>query len=273
MLLLLGTSGTSDAPKLYLLNFLPNDVNQLIVNYPEVPIPCMFTCFVCHLGLFLTHFDPAHPHMSDAHPAFPARSLRKVSFACVLHLYTVTWLAGRSSSARPISNSGWTWLCLDPQSPLHPIPASPTILHSGLDGSNSTLSGSASSGVSSLSESQCAPPSEPPGRTDTLESIPSQAWTPDEVTGSPYLYVHYSTSEPDDIHSTKPLPCRSHSAPGGVNSGPPQDHLYYQNNAHLCHGHHPTLTSKPYFREVCRPEEGFRQQPMLLPAPLQHKIP
>ncbi|XP_072569116.1 dedicator of cytokinesis protein 3-like isoform X1 [Paramormyrops kingsleyae] len=186
-------------------------------------------------GLFLTHFDPAQPHMSDGHPVFPARSLRK--------------------------------------SPLHPIPASPTILHSGLDGSNSTLSGSASSGVSSLSESQCAPPSEPPGRTDTLESIPSQAWTPDEVTGAPYLYVHYSSSEPDDIHSAKPLPCRSHSAPGGVNSGPPQDHLYYQNNAHLCHGHHPTLTSKPYFREVCRPEEGFRQQPMLLPAPLQHKIP
>uniref|UniRef100_A0A8C9TLU3 Dedicator of cytokinesis 3 n=1 Tax=Scleropages formosus TaxID=113540 RepID=A0A8C9TLU3_SCLFO len=186
-------------------------------------------------GHFSMQFDAAHHHVSDIHPAFPARSLRK--------------------------------------SPLHPIPASPTILHSGLDGSNSTLSGSASSGVSSLSESQCAPPSEPPGRTDTLDSIPSQAWTPEEDVGSPYPHVRYSTSEPEDIHSAKALPCRSHSAPGGVSPGPPQEHPHYHSNAHFCHGHGPVLMSKPYLREVCRPEEGFRQQPMVLPTPLQHKIP
>ncbi|KAL4646337.1 dedicator of cytokinesis protein 3-like isoform X1 [Arapaima gigas] len=190
---------------------------------------------VAERGHFSMHFDAGHHHASDIHPVFPARSLRK--------------------------------------SPLHPIPASPTILHSGLDGSNSTLSGSASSGVSSLSESQCAPPSEAPGRTDTLESIPSQAWTPDEDMASPYPHVRYSTSEPEDIQSTKALPCRSHSAPGGVNPGPSQEHLHYHSNAHFCHGHGPMLMSKPYLREVCRPEEGFRQQPMVLPTPLQHKIP
>lgn len=107
------------------------------------------------------------------------------------------------------------------QSPLHPIPASPTSPQSILDGSNSTLSGSASSGVSSLSESNFGGPasSDPPAsRTDTLESVPSsQAWTTDqEDLDSPYQPVRYSVSEPEVLDGVKPQPCRSHSAPGGV---------------------------------------------------------
>ncbi|KAE8298901.1 Dedicator of cytokinesis protein 3 Modifier of cell adhesion Presenilin-binding protein [Larimichthys crocea] len=130
------------------------------------------------------HFDAFHHQVSDLPPALPARSLRK--------------------------------------SPLHPIPASPTSPQSILDGSNSTLSGSASSGVSSLSESNFGGPassSDPPAsRTDTLESVPSsQAWTTDqEDLDSPYQPVRYSVSEPDVLEGVKPPPCRSHSAPGGV---------------------------------------------------------
>ncbi|XP_034725347.1 dedicator of cytokinesis protein 3-like [Etheostoma cragini] len=129
------------------------------------------------------HFDAFHHQVSDLPPALPARSLRK--------------------------------------SPLHPIPASPTSPQSILDGSNSTLSGSASSGVSSLSESNFGGPASssnrPGSRTDTLESVPSsQAWTTDqEDLDSPYQPVRYSLSEPEVLDGVKPPPCRSHSAPGG----------------------------------------------------------
>ncbi|XP_037620510.1 dedicator of cytokinesis protein 3-like [Sebastes umbrosus] len=132
----------------------------------------------------LMHFDAFHHQVSDLPPALPARSLRK--------------------------------------SPLHPIPASPTSPQSILDGSNSTLSGSASSGVSSLSESNFGGPassSDPAAsRTDTLESVPSsQAWTTDqEDLDSPYQPVRYSVSEPEVLDEVKPPPCRSQSAPGGV---------------------------------------------------------
>ena len=108
-----------------------------------------------------------------------------------------------------------------PQSPLHPIPASPTSPQSILDGSNSTLSGSASSGVSSLSDSNFGGPassSDPPAsRADTLESVPGgQAWTADqEDLDSLYQPVRYSVSEPEVLDGVKPPPCRSHSAPGG----------------------------------------------------------
>ncbi|XP_061582994.1 dedicator of cytokinesis protein 3-like isoform X7 [Cololabis saira] len=143
---------------------------------------------VPHGQLLSMHFDAFHHQVSDLPPALPARSLRK--------------------------------------SPLHPIPASPTSPQSILDGSNSTLSGSASSGVSSLSESNFGGPassSDPPAsRTDTLESVPSsQAWTTDqEDLDSPYQPVRYSVSEPEVLDGVKPPPCRSHSAPGGV--GPAQ---------------------------------------------------
>ncbi|XP_076003220.1 dedicator of cytokinesis protein 3 [Genypterus blacodes] len=132
----------------------------------------------------LMHLEAFHHQVSDLPPALPARSLRK--------------------------------------SPLHPIPASPTSPQSILDGSNSTLSGSASSGVSSLSESNFGGPpssSDPPaGRTDTLESVPSsQAWNTDqEDLDSPYMPVRYSISEPEVVNGAKPLASRSLSAPGGA---------------------------------------------------------
>ncbi|XP_078065470.1 dedicator of cytokinesis protein 3 isoform X1 [Mustelus asterias] len=128
-------------------------------------------------GHFSMNFDAFHHHISDIPPALPARTLRKSS--------------------------------------LHPIPASPTSPHSGLDGSNSTLSGSASSGVSSLSESNFGQSMEPP-RTDVTDSVPSQTWNPEEDAEAPYLPVRYSLSEPDVIESVKAHPCRSHSAPTGV---------------------------------------------------------
>ncbi|XP_008053448.1 dedicator of cytokinesis protein 3 isoform X5 [Carlito syrichta] len=109
------------------------------------------------------------------------------------------------------------------QSPLHPIPASPTSPQSGLDGSNSTLSGSASSGVSSLSESNFGHSSEAPPRTDTMDSMPSQAWNADEDLEPPYLPVHYSLSESAVLDSIKAQPCRSHSAPGCVIPQDPMD--------------------------------------------------
>lgn len=129
-------------------------------------------------GHYSIHFDAFHHPLGDGPPALPARTLRK--------------------------------------SPLHPIPASPTSPQSGLDGSNSTLSGSASSGVSSLSESNFGHSSEPPPRTDTMDSVPSQAWNTEEDLETAYLPVRYSLSEPDVLESMKPPPCRSHSAPTGV---------------------------------------------------------
>uniref|UniRef100_A0A8C3AJ93 Dedicator of cytokinesis 3 n=1 Tax=Cyclopterus lumpus TaxID=8103 RepID=A0A8C3AJ93_CYCLU len=136
------------------------------------------------------HFDAFHHQLSDLPPALPARSLRK--------------------------------------SPLHPIPASPTSPQSVLDGSSSTLSGSASSGVSSLGEStfgSATSSADPPAsRTDTLESVPGgQAWTVDqEDPDSPYQPVRYSVSEPEVLDGVKPPPCRSHSAPGAPSGPAPQ---------------------------------------------------
>uniref|UniRef100_A0A8C9RII5 Dedicator of cytokinesis 3 n=1 Tax=Scleropages formosus TaxID=113540 RepID=A0A8C9RII5_SCLFO len=184
---------------------------------------------VAEKGHFSMHFDAFHHQISDLPPALPARSLRK--------------------------------------SPLHPIPASPTSPQSGLDGSNSTLSGSASSGVSSLSESNFGQSSEPPARTDTLDSMPSQAWTTDEDVESPYLPVRYSVSEPDVLDSIKPPPCRSHSAPGGVVPSPQEGHLHHHVHAHYHHDPPPALPPKPYLREGCIPEEDLRPIPRPMPMP------
>ncbi|XP_029947312.1 dedicator of cytokinesis protein 3-like [Salarias fasciatus] len=208
------------------------------------------------------HFDAFHHQVSDLPPALPARSLRK--------------------------------------SPLHPIPASPTSPQSILDGSNSTLSGSASSGVSSLSDSNFGGPasSSDPGasRTDTLDSAPSsQAWTTDqEDLDSPYQPVRYSVSEPEVLDGAKPPPCRSHSAPGGVTPAQPlapgpappggqqevPPHLLYHHHHHfhphyiphlppLYHFHEPppALPPKPYIREGCIPEEDPQSTPAPPPAP------
>ncbi|ELV10406.1 Dedicator of cytokinesis protein 3 [Tupaia chinensis] len=125
---------------------------------------------VAEKGHYSLHFDAFHHPLGDTPPALPARTLRK--------------------------------------SPLHPIPASPTSPQSGLDGSNSTLSGSASSGVSSLSESNFGHSSEAPPRTDTMDSMPSQAWSADDDLEPPYLPVHYSLSESAVLDAIKAQPCR-----------------------------------------------------------------
>ncbi|KAM7421851.1 hypothetical protein PAMA_010079 [Pampus argenteus] len=88
-----------------------------------------------------------------------------------------------------------------------------------LDGSNSTLSGSASSGVSSLSESNFGGPtssSDPPAsRTDTLESVPSsQAWTTDqEDLDSPYQPVREGCIPEEDLNTTPAPPAPSAPRP------------------------------------------------------------
>ncbi|KAM4893607.1 dedicator of cytokinesis protein 3 [Sylvia borin] len=173
-------------------------------------------------GHYSLHFDAFHHQLSDAPPALPARTLRK--------------------------------------SPLHPIPASPTSPQSGLDGSNSTLSGSASSGVSSLSESNFGHSSEPPPRTDTMDSVPSQAWNTDEDLETPYLPVRYSLSEPDVLESLKSQPCRSHSAPSGVI---PQDAM-----------DPPALPPKPYHSRLpnMENEEGMIIEDDDKHRPLHRKV-
>lgn len=175
----------------------------------------------------------------------------KLSIADVLNTARTAPLLTSLSKAEMLTSCGVASLILmrflffSKQSPLHPIPASPTSPQSGLDGSNSTLSGSASSGVSSLSESNFGHSSEPPPRTDTMDSVPSQAWNTDEDLETPYLPVRYSLSEPDVLESLKSQPCRSHSAPSGVI---PQDTL-----------DPPALPPKPYHSRLpnIENEEGM----------------
>ncbi|XP_053723434.1 dedicator of cytokinesis protein 3-like isoform X2 [Synchiropus splendidus] len=164
------------------------------------------------------HFDAYHHQVSDLPPALPARSLRKGA--------------------------------------LQPIPASPTSPPFILDGSSSTLSGSASSGVSSLSESNFCPVSSsdpPPGRADAFEDL-----------DSPYQPV--SLSEPEAQDGVAPETCRSHSAmPGGglILGGTPDhltSHLYYHHfiptHLPLYHLHEPpALPPKPHPREASILEE------------------
>uniref|UniRef100_A0A8C7GGV2 Dedicator of cytokinesis 3 n=1 Tax=Oncorhynchus kisutch TaxID=8019 RepID=A0A8C7GGV2_ONCKI len=123
-------------------------------------------------GHFLMHFDAFHHQNSDPPPALPIRSLRK--------------------------------------SPLHPIPGSPTSPQSALGGSNSTLSGSASSGVSSLSESNFGGQyPDPPVRNDAMEPVPSHLWTPEEYLDSPYLHIHYSGPEAESLDQVRPFHYRN----------------------------------------------------------------
>lgn len=164
-----------------------------------------------------------------------------------------------------------------PQSPLHPIPASPTSPQSALDGSNSTLSGSASSGVSSLSESNFCPSSSDAPVLDTAPGC--HVWTSDgdeaETSGVP---VRYSISEPDVLDSLKLTPCRSYSAPVGVMSAMPQEghhhvHAGYMGHYHL-HQHEPltVLPPKPFLREGCIPEEDLRPVPRPLPRKISQPL-
>uniref|UniRef100_A0A674A531 Dedicator of cytokinesis 3 n=1 Tax=Salmo trutta TaxID=8032 RepID=A0A674A531_SALTR len=156
-------------------------------------------------GHFLMHFDAFHHQNSDPPPALPIRSLRK--------------------------------------SPLHPIPGSPTSPQSALGGSNSTLSGSASSGVSSLSESNFGGQyPDPPVRNDAMEPVPSHLWTPDEYLDSPYLHIHYSGPEAESLDQVRPFHYRnpvshlhphshphSHPQTGGLD-GHPHPHSHPQSH-------------------------------------------
>lgn len=122
-------------------------------------------------------------------------------------------------------------------------------------------------------------------------------WTPDqEDLDSPYQPVRYSMSEPEVLDAVKAPPCRSHSAPGGVNSGqrgghihpespgattiglPPPQHLYYNHSFHhhyiphhppLYHIHEPppALPPKPPLKDGCILEEEPLQPPLAPTAP------
>uniref|UniRef100_A0A3Q1EV04 Dedicator of cytokinesis 3 n=1 Tax=Acanthochromis polyacanthus TaxID=80966 RepID=A0A3Q1EV04_9TELE len=143
------------------------------------------------------------------------------------------------------------------QSPLHPIPGSPTSPQSALGGSNSTLSGSASSGVSSLSESNFGGQYPDPGpiRNDALEPLPSHLWSPpDEYLASPYLHIHYGGPEIDSMDPVRPFHYRS-----------PASHPHTHP-----HPHPPAVPPKPYLREGCIPEEDLPPQPIPLPRRIFH---
>ncbi|CAJ0946089.1 unnamed protein product [Ranitomeya imitator] len=127
---------------------------------------------VAEKGHYSLHFDAFHPSVGDGGPALPSRSLRK--------------------------------------SPLHTIPASPTSPQSCLDGSNSPLSGSASSGVSSLSEGTF------PGCPDGTPSTDPRTEEQQSGCFQHYPPVRYSLSDPNGLEAAKVQPCRSHSAPTGV---------------------------------------------------------
>uniref|UniRef100_A0A671Y5L0 Dedicator of cytokinesis 3 n=1 Tax=Sparus aurata TaxID=8175 RepID=A0A671Y5L0_SPAAU len=211
-------------------------------------------CKPCYdVGHFLMHCDAFHHQNSDPPPALPVRSLRK--------------------------------------SPLHPIPGSPTSPQSALGGSNSTLSGSASSGVSSLSESNFGGQYPEPGpiRNDALEPLPSHLWSPpEEYLASPYLHIHYGGPEIDSMDQVRPFHYRSpashphnhphphaHAHPGmdSHSHGPPPHH-----HAPVHGPHHipyrrpqpPAVPPKPYLREGCIPEEELPPQPIPLPRRIFH---
>ncbi|XP_061114402.1 dedicator of cytokinesis protein 3-like [Conger conger] len=173
-------------------------------------------------GHFLMHYDGFQAN--DFPPALPVRSLRK--------------------------------------SPLHPILASPTSSQSGLDGSSSTLSGSGSSGVSSLSESHFGPPLEPPGPAhDPPDSAPTPPWA-DKEAESGYLRVRYAC-EPEGGDPARPPACRGHPAPA-----PQEGHAHHHHTPYYYHPPPPpSVPPKPHPREGGPPEECMRPAPRSLHIP------
>uniref|UniRef100_A0A3Q4MW25 Dedicator of cytokinesis 3 n=1 Tax=Neolamprologus brichardi TaxID=32507 RepID=A0A3Q4MW25_NEOBR len=176
-------------------------------------------------------------------------------------------------------------------SPLHPIPGSPTSPQSALGGSNSTLSGSASSGVSSLSESNFGGQYPDPGpiRNDALEPLPSHLWSPpDEYMASPYMHIHYGGGEIDSMDPVRPFHYRSpashphnhphphaHAHPGldSHSHGPPTHHHAPTHGPHHIpyrRPQPPAVPPKPYLREGCIPEEDLPPQPIPLPRRIFH---
>lgn len=183
------------------------------------------------------------------------------------------------------------YLSFSRQSPLHPIPGSPTSPQSALGGSNSTLSGSASSGVSSLSESNFGGQYPDPGpiRNDALEPLPSHLWSPpDEYMASPYLHIHYGGPEIDSVDPVRPFHYRSpashphthphphaHAHPGldSHSHGPPPHHHPPTHGPHHIpyrRPQPPAVPPKPYLREGCIPEEELPPQPIPLPRRIFH---
>ncbi|XP_054640181.1 dedicator of cytokinesis protein 3-like isoform X2 [Dunckerocampus dactyliophorus] len=194
------------------------------------------------------HFDAFHHQLSDLPPALPARSLRKY--------------------------------------PLQPSPASPTSPASNLDGSNSTLSGSISSGVFTLSESNLSDP--PSGRTDTLESVSSsRAWTSEqEDFDSPYWLIRYDVSALEIPDTVNAEPCRSQSSYGttvpqsqgfrthrSCAQPQPRDHQDLHSNPHHVPTHLPlgSLREPPpalsHLREGLVPGENPFNSPSAQAAP------
>ncbi|XP_060738039.1 dedicator of cytokinesis protein 3-like [Tachysurus vachellii] len=204
-------------------------------------------------GHFLMHFDTFQQHISEAPPSLPARSLRK--------------------------------------SPLQPIPGSPTSPVSVLGGSNSTLSGSASSGVSSLSESVHSH-AETPSRNENvmlnrndnpIETSQLHYWNPDDHLSSHYPHVHFSGVPEHMPYSSAPKHAQYSQGHYGAYSAD-NEPVEPQRLCHLCpagfsaiheqyhhHHHHlhgslrragtPTVPPKPAQRE----EEGTATHPVPLP--------
>lgn len=177
------------------------------------------------------------------------------------------------------------------QSPLQPIPGSPTSPVSVLGGSNSTLSGSASSGVSSLSESVHSH-AETPSRNENvmlnrqdnpIETAQLHYWSPDDHLSSHYPHVHFSGVPEHMPYSSAPKHAQYGQGHYGAYSADSEP-VEPQRLCHLCpagfsaiheqyhhHHHHlhgslrragtPTVPPKPAQRE----EEGTAPHPVPLP--------
>lgn len=197
----------------------------------------------------------------------------------------------KRSKTKPLTAALPVFLSSSRQSPLHPIPGSPTSPQSALGGSNSTLSGSASSGVSSLSESNFGGQYPEPGpiRNDALEPLPSHLWSPpDEYLPSPYLHIHYGGPDIDPVDQVRPFHYRSpathphthphphaHAHPGldsHSHGAPPHHHPPTHGPHHIPYRRPqpPAVPPKPYLREGCIPEEELPPQPIPLPRRIFH---
>ncbi|TTC88574.1 Dedicator of cytokinesis protein 3 [Bagarius yarrelli] len=174
------------------------------------------------------------------------------------------------------------------QSPLQPIPGSPTSPVSVLGGSNSTLSGSASSGVSSLSESLHSH-AETPNRNENvvlnrndnpIETSQLHYWSPDDQLNSHYPHVHFSGVPEHIPYSSAPKPSQyghygAYSAdaesmepqrlcllcPAGFSAIHEQYHHHHHIHGSLRRAGTPTVPPKPAQKE----EEGTMPHPVPLP--------
>ncbi|XP_062855261.1 dedicator of cytokinesis protein 3-like [Trichomycterus rosablanca] len=190
-------------------------------------------------GQFL-HFDTIQQQMNDPPPPLPVRPLRK--------------------------------------SPLQPIPGSPTSPVSVLGGSNSTLSGSASSGVSSLSESMHSQTEMPSCNENALmnrhdnpiDAAPVPYWGQVDHLSSQHLHVQFSTA-PEHVHFPS-IPehaqySQGHFSIHSADSEPMESQQLCLLRFHINHHHHGSLrqagTAPP--KTGLRDEEGAGPHPVPLP--------